>query len=267
MTRTETVEAAYEEEIAKARERFGDHEQMSGGRVVDWLLQFDDADLPLAARILDAVRYVSGAHVRVMAGDLFAIASNELADRGLHRAAFVAAGTPGSGSGTVARVLRESIQGSNHVNMSMWQLATAPTGSLDAVVFFDDFSGTGQTLKDWWANVEAAVRPITTDVYVGLLVVTNRARNIIEDFAPVLAVLELTANDNALDDESDMLTPAQKERTKDYCARTGTHAMYHEGYGGCALLLAFKHGCPDNSLPILWADNGDWNSLFNRSAI
>jgi hypothetical protein len=267
MTRTATVEASYQAQIAAAHERFADHEDMDGARILNWLLQFDDPDLPLGVRILEAVRYVKGSDIRSMSRDLFAMVRDELARQGLNRAAFVAAGTPGSGSGTVARVLRESIRGSSHANMSMWHLATAAPGSLDAVVFFDDFSGTGQTLKDWWATVEASVRPITTDVYVGLLIATNRARRAVEDFAQVLAVSELAPRENALANDSDLLTAKEKARTRDYCARTGTQAIYHEGYGGCALLLAFKHGCPDNSLPILWADTAAWRPLFSRSAI
>jgi len=36
------------------------------------------------------------------------------------------------------------------------------------------------------------------------------------------------------------------------------------GFGGMGLLVAYEHGIPDDSLPLLWNKSNTWNPLFNR---
>lgn len=267
MSRTATIAADYAESIDDAVDRFGDHENMAPGRVVRWLAQFDDDDLPLATHVLGSVHYINATNIRAMTQQLFDMALAEFDGKGITRAAFVAVGSLGAGSGTVARVLRDAIQRTNHRLVSMLELSRAAPGEFDAIVFIDDFSGTGESLEDWWTDVESLVRPVSTQVFVGLLVLNEMARARIEVFADILAVEELDVTHNTLSDDGTAFTAQQKTRVREYCLRTGVATEYQSGYGDCALLLAFRHGCPDNSLPILWEKNDHWRSLFNRRAI
>jgi hypothetical protein len=267
MSRTATIAADYAEDIEEAADRFGDHEDMTPGRVVRWLMQFEDPDLPLAAHVLRSVHYINATNIRAMTRQLFDMAVAEFAARGIARGAFVAVGSLGAGSGTVARVIRDAIQGTDHRLVSMLELSRAASGEYDAIVFIDDFSGTGESLEDWWIDVESLVRPVSTQVFVGLLVLNEAARSRIEAFADILAVEELDLTHNTLGNQGATFTDKQKRRVREYCLLTGVAPEYRGGYGNCALLLAFKHGCPDNSLPILWEKNDDWRSLFNRRAI
>jgi hypothetical protein len=151
--------------------------------------------------------------------------------------------------------------------MSMVDIANAEPGNIDAVVFLDDFSGTGDTLADWWLNVESIVLPLGVDVLVGTLAMTTRAEDRIREFAyPVTTELlgpeadVLSAHNGSFDDE-------EKNQILSYCERTGCPPEYLRGYGGAGLLMSFKHGCPNNSLPILWCETDDWQNLFSRRAI
>ena len=267
MSRTTQIQSEFAETIEDTVQRFGDHEDMSGGRIVRWLEQFDDADLPLAVQIIRAIHYFNGINIRTMTRQLFHISVEELNRRGLSRAAFVAVGSLGAGSGTVARVLRDAIRGTTHRMLSMLDVARLQRGAVDAIIFIDDFSGTGETLEKWWETVEPIVRPTNAEVFVGLLVVNGRAYERIQAFAEVLAVEELTANANMLAPESSRFSEEEKPRVFEYCQRTGCGEKYEAGWGQCGLLIAFKHGCPNNSLPILWFNDGNWRSLFNRRAI
>lgn len=179
----------------------------------------------------------------------------------------MAVGSLGSGSGTVARVLRDLTRGTKHRLLSMLEVANLEPGACDAIVFFDDFSGTGETLEKWWETVEPVVRPVNASIFVALLVLNGEARNRLQAFAEVVAVTELDSAANMFAAESDAFTPVEKPRLLEYCKRTGLGPRYEAGYGQCGLLLAFKHGCPNNSLPILWAQNNNWRPLFNRRAI
>ncbi len=267
MPRAARIEAEYSDHIEDALERFGDHEDMSSGRILRWLVQFDDDDLPLAAHVLQSISYINGTNIRNMTRDLFELTQEELGIKGLQKAAFIPVGSPGSGSASVARVLRDAVRHSDHSVLSMLDLANAGADDFDAIVFVDDFSGTGETLEKWWENVESLVLPKNAEVFVGLLVLNGVARPRIETFADILAVSELDVTHNTLSQDSAVFTEDQKPTLREYCVNTGVSEKYHFGYGDCALLMAFKHGCPNNSLPILWFKGGGWRPLFNRRAI
>ena len=36
------------------------------------------------------------------------------------------------------------------------------------------------------------------------------------------------------------------------------------GYNNAQALIAFEYNTPNNTLPIIWADDNQWNSLFKR---
>ena len=240
---------------------------MSVGHVLGWITQFSDADLALGIKVLETVTYYNAINIRTMTKELADLAFETLKKAKLKKAAFVPVGQFGSGSGTVARVLRESLAKSKHELVDRLDLANSKAGDWDAVVFVEDFSGTGQVLSDWWLSVESMVRPLSVPIFVGLLVVSPAAHQVIASFAEVLAVEELEDSANVLSDACKELSGAQKARVTHYCEKSGAPETFREGFGGCGLLLAFKHGCPDNSLPILWHSHKKWTPLFRRSAI
>lgn len=268
MTRTTTIQTKYSDEVEDAVSRFADHEDMSAARVVKWLAQFTNADLPIALRVIAEVRYLNAVNIRALTKQLFQLTCDELKERGLRKAAFVPVGDGGSGSNTVARVLRNSLSGTRHKLLSMLDIAKLKPGAYDAIVFIDDFSATGDSLEKWWENVEPTIRPINAAVLVGLLLLNHLAYDRICTFAEeVVAVTELGPEADVLSTASTTFSDAAKPRILHYCRKTGIASKYEAGYGKCGLLVAFKHGCPNNSLPILWVHNRKWKSLFHRSAI
>jgi hypothetical protein len=267
MERTTVIRTRHHEAVEGALARFGDHEGMNEARVLRWLEQFPDDALPLAAKMLGAIRYFTGLNLRAMTKDLFSTAVDELTAAGHHRLAFAPVGEAGSGAGVVARVLRDLIRKTPHRLLSMLDVSRLAPGAVDAIVFVDDFSGTGRTLQDWWGNVESLVRPTAVSVFVGLLVLNEKARATIEEFAVVMAVEELDSAADVLGATSSVLSATEKKRLVHFCKKTGCGDRFERGFGQCGLLVAFKHGCPNNSLPILWWPSNGWRALFNRRAI
>ena len=78
---------------------------------------------------------------------------------------------------------------------------------------------------------------------------------------------ELDGAANVLGDRNADLDADEKAVLVGYCRATGSTAEYLRGRGGCGLLVSFKHGCPNNSLPILWGEAQGWRALFRRHAI
>jgi len=134
------------------------------------------------------------------------------------------------------------------------------------VVLFDDFSGTGQAVKEWWDINESIIRPKEAHVVLGLLVLNHLARATLEEITDqIMAVKELLAAANVFHEGCTEFSQNEKRSLLSLCRKTGCAKEYMMGRGECGLLVVFKHGCPNNSIPILWHHNeGVWESLFQR---
>src|SRR5262245_23072402 len=94
-------------EVDAASQRFRDHESMNRNRVLDWLEQFDDGDLPLALLLLERLAYYDTATLRAMTRQMAELVRSWAGERGLQRIVFVPVGGPETGSSVVARALRD----------------------------------------------------------------------------------------------------------------------------------------------------------------
>lgn len=271
MLRLTAIEAQYSREIEESADRFGDHEDMSAGRVLKWLGQFSDAHLPLATKVLINTKYYNASNIRAMTRELVISVLQNL--RGVDRKQifFVPVGVLGSSSTIIARVLRElSRTGATSGIKVVWMtdLEKVEPDKVSTIVFVDDFSGTGDQLSEWWVNVEQMIRPKKANVIVALLVMNSRARARIEEFANLaISIEELDDRANVLSAQNRVFSRAEKKMLLEYCLKTGCADEYARGRGSCGLILAFRHGCPNNSLPILWHSSRRWHALFLRHAL
>jgi hypothetical protein len=267
MPRLTRIEAEYHEALQRASVRFGDHEGVTEGRVLAWLAQFADDDIYLGIRVLAEIRYFAASNIRAMVRELRRSVAEELEMVPRNRVVFVPVGEVGGGASIIARVLR-GLRGEDTVRVvSMVDLADFGPDDLDAVVFVDDLSVTGDTLIEWWENVEPIVLPLAVEVVMGALIMTTEAEARLREFARPVVTELMGAEANVLSAESAVFDEVEKVSLLGYCDATGCGDDYLRGYGGAGLLLAFKHGCPNNSLPILWHESDGWQSLFRRRAI
>lgn len=268
MSRLTKISAEYLSEISQASTRFGDHEDVSESRVVNWMVQFDDEDLPLAANILEATRYYAASNIRSMTRELCRMVLDEYADTPRSEIAFVSVGEPGSSSEIIHRVLRNVSDARQCAKVRMTDLVDFDEGELSIVVLLDDFSGTGDQMTDWWNNIETLIRPLNATIVVALLVLNERAEDAIEAFTDEYLYVDYLGEEaNVLASENGPFSANERSLLEGYCERTNCSNSFRKGYGECGLLLVFKHGCPNNSLPILWWNGDDWTALFKRSAI
>jgi hypothetical protein len=263
--RINLIQTTYCAAIARATNDFGDHEGMGSPRITRWIAHFEDADHPLAIKILREIKYYRSENIRAMVRSLVQLSCIHFRAVDPNRILFIPIGEPFEGSSVIARALRDELQGEERIKR-LSDLERLTQGTFDAIVFLDDFSGTGSQLEEWWENVEPIVLPRNVPFAIALLVMNHRARRKIEQFTNVLCVDELDVSHNILSPLSGKFTQIEKDKITEYCRRTGCEKAYLQGFGRCGLLLAFKHQCPDNSLPILWYDEGDtsWEPLFRR---
>ncbi len=252
-SRTHSVYAIHSKAIQRAAQDFGDHEGVTEGKVLRWLLNFKDVDLELGIKVLQGIRYYSTSNIWTMTQELVKIVRKEFADLPWNKVFFVPIGAPYSGAMTITRVLRDTrvVQKSNI--KFMVDLEKMPRDEIGALVFIDDFSGTGKTLSDWWPIVEPIVLPKNVPCVLGVLVLNSKARTVVEKFVKrVYCIDELEEKENVLSSVSTHFNSTEKAAIAEYCKSTKASTDYLYGFGKCGLLLAFKHGCPNDSLPILW---------------
>ena len=269
---TNPIEVQFEEIIAEATDQFGDHEGIRTATVARWLSQFREQDRALAEKILRATArhyYYSASQIRKMSSELAQSVYSTHRKTPKNRIYFIPIGDPGSGAHYISRSLRSADIVPRRNLISLAELEKLDRRNVDVIVFFDDFSGTGHTILDWWPKIEPLVLPKEARVLLALLVVNEKARNQLEAaHFRVIAVEELDSSANVFGPENHHFSANDKTALLAVCKQTGCSEEYLRGYGECGLLVAFKHNCPNNSIPVLWYENpGKWRPLFVRRAL
>lgn len=268
MAARKTTEQRFDAEIEYAVSEYGDHQGVRRAKVIRWIGQFPYRARPLAAKVLSSIKYYAHTNIRAMAKRLVETTYAEYSDVDKRHIFFVPIGAPGSGAFEVARHLKTMRDVPGKCVPDMLSLHQTPPDQVQVIVAFDDFSGTGETIKGWWDNNETLIRPKQANLVIGLLVLNCRARPTLEEITEqVFSVDELFSDADVFDDSCEDFTPQEKGALLTHSRRTGCSDEYLRGRGECGLLIAFKHGCPNNSLPILWHEReGTWEHLFRRRA-
>lgn len=258
----------YLEIIEHAAEDFADHEKMTLPRVIRWFDQFSTEHQYLAASVLNAIDYYSTSRIRGMTRDLVHLVMQRFEDVNEENIYFVPVGGVYESSHIIARALRDEKreQGSRWSVCSLSEVESLKPDDVDVILVVDDFSGTANSLEGWWEEIEPLILPKQSVFGICLLVVNYLAIPVIQRFADVLIfVNELDNSYNSFSETSRYFTSVEDRNLLHYyCEKTGASSSYVRGYGDCGLLIAFKHGCPNNSLPILWWNSDKWHPLFQR---
>lgn len=248
--------------------RFQGHNGVDRASVLHWLKQFREEHLDLALRLLENVTYFNRTNVRAYSRQVVDDAFVSLGDISREKVLFVIAGDPWEADASVARAVRHG--GYLH-SSQLTQYALLPSmepDDWDAVVLLKDFVGTGAQIARWWTDtLEMLVLPLEVEVVFGILVLNSGARQTLEPLGPsVVATRELHAADNVFHTLCRLFSQEEKAIILEYCEQTTVSANYVRGYGDNGLLVVFDHGCPNNSIPVLWHNSESWVALFRRHA-
>jgi len=266
MSARQSVESRFHGVIERAASDYGDHVGITRAKVVRWLSQFPPRSRPLAAKVLVSLTYYADNNIGTMARRLVQATYGEYASIGKNRICFVPIGSPGSGAQQIARHLRSMRDVPRSCVIDLLDLNRRAPTDVEVVVALDDFSGTGETIKEWWDLNEPIIRPKAREIVLGLLVLNCVARPALEGVIErIMPVEELSTSANVFHDECATFTSQEKASLFRLCKKTKCSPAYVKGRGECGLLVVFKHGCPNNSIPILWHErNREWEALFRR---
>ena len=241
---------------------------ITGKDLENWLDQFREADQDIAARVLDAVEYVTSdgisAAYRNLLGSL----------PGWHRDPDQRSGvwkfvpfslSEGESGNAMMHTFRiaNNLAGKQYNTLFAHWSQLASLGRDDTVVFIDDFSGTGSQVKDYWPRFEEILAngPLA---YLLLIAATDTAQAAIERETSVRlrADRSLDASDNIFASACSHFTKDEKDTLLSYCQKA--YPSEPKGRGSCGLLFVFAHKAPNNSIPLLHKVNKNWSGLFRR---
>lgn len=239
-------------------------------RIDRWLKQFRKKDKDLAARVLDAVEFIT--HAQIAAGFRSILNSlpgwniDERFRRGKWR--FVTfTSSAGESGDTMLHQFRLANNMTNRRFNSLFvyksDLLREALGPDDTVVFVDDFSGSGKQACDGWKVVEELL-PGKPTTYLILVAATATAISKIaaETNFTLYPYNTLNNSDNIFSSRCGHFTGEEKEVILEYCRRVDRHNP--KGFGECGLVTVLAHNCPNNTIPILHSNTDRWEGLFRR---
>ena len=244
---------------------------VTNGMIELWLRQFARADQDLAARILDAVLFITTKHIHTCFRDLLDSLPGWSAAKSKRKGRwfFVPfSGSVGESGDSMVHTFRMATSMSkkqfNELFIHRSELVVNNPGPEDTVVLIDDFSGTGKQACDSWKQIFAELLTGEPRVLLMMVAATNRALDRIAAETEVEPVCGTTLRqrDNLFHPECNHFTDAEKAAILRYCEKADRREP--KGFHDSGLLIVFAHRCPNNSVPILHASSNQWQGLFPR---
>jgi hypothetical protein len=264
--------------------------RISEEQVRAWLNQFGDyTNQRLMFKVLKGLRFYTDDLMREKMKEAHGIVSRglvwDLARRQRKRGDILVSYVDGpgkSGGGKYCKLYvdENNIYAENVVDQSKLVEAVYKRKDLRGLVFIDDFIGTGRSARkglEWLARKCGQIlRESDLKIYFVAVTGFQEGQAAIEEMIEELALpvqvhicdpLDTSAkcfgNDSQLfNDKAERLQAMRV--AQEHGARLVKRGAL--GYGGCQSAVVFSSSCPNNNLPILWAESDElpWHALFRR---
>jgi hypothetical protein len=152
--------------------------------------------------------------------------------------------------------------------------------NIQAVVFVDDFIGTGKSITSTFETTVIRSKLLKElaigKVFVGIIAIAAVMKST-DAIETMLGTLDppgklyvgdlLNETDKAFTLDANWDSTEQRELAKSVAVEIGQKLDKRNplGFGNSESLVVFEKSCPNNSLPILWNKAKDWIPLFERA--
>jgi hypothetical protein len=277
------------EEVLELVARWGNYRglRVTEERVRAWLNQFpNDADRRLMFQLLQAIRFYPHDVIRQKLAEAHGIVrrgvSQALEEGRRKRGEFVVSylDSIGKSGASYARLYAEenAIYFENILEKGKLEGLGERFPRAQALVFVDDFVGTGGTLAGALRELAAARPELVNGSAISTYVVAvcafteglARIERTIRELrlkVQVRACDVLDASDRCFDASSSAFPdPGERSRAREVAQSYGRRLVKNAslGYGDGEALVVFEQSIPNNCPPILWKTSGSWTPLFPR---
>lgn len=254
-------------ELAERCRRWSMHETEFASRLDRWFGNFDEpSDFPLALNVIKALQYYSEAEFLALLASRQQAVQRHLLKLNLdpNRIYFAVPDDLADSASRHAHPLAKVWKLPNERFLPFSKLAQMPNlGAQDSLVLFNDTYGSGrQFMREAWPQVAPWLDRLGAVMIVGA-VIAEEALALFKQEAKHGAksayILPQVANLGVK--KSAEFSSAEVQRLQELGALV--FAKHPLGFGECGLLLAYYFQCPNNSLPLIWAD-GKNNALAGK---
>jgi hypothetical protein len=238
-----------------------------------WLRQVDSQDYELLLRILEAMDFYDLPRLHNLLRTLHRTIRAQTISDGftrLENLVFVPMGETAESGQEIIRRYRD-VNRIESSNARLAQVIELPkilyeankAGEKLAVVFLDDFIGTGLQVTSYWRQVLSQYIHPTQPMYVGTVAACDVGKEKVEAETPLRVIVVHRVQDRHLFEPTDRFTVAEKYRIRSYCDQVGNPPL---GIGEIGVLLSFAHGCPNNTLSIIRGSKRQkhWKGILPR---
>ena len=278
-------------EIVSLSEKWGNYKGISinEDKIKAWIEQFGrPRDQRLIFKILNKLRFYSDSFVREKMPEFYGIIRRELVtkveSRKLKRSDILISylDGPAKSGAHFARLFAEEakVLVGNVVEKSQISKRLKKNTDIKALVFLDDFVGTGQSASDYIKELETDIgddlRNKDIKIFFFAVVAYVKGWKKLEQVV-ISSSLNISPHCSEYLTESSQCFNAKSEiypdnddrreakRIAEYWGKK-LEKKWPLGFGNLELAVVFERGCPNNTLPILWKDStsNPWRALFKR---
>jgi hypothetical protein len=246
---------------------------VDGNRLRRWLRQLDPPHYGVGLRLIENVDFFTPTRLHGLLRELYRLVKVDLAADGfrqLESFVFVPVGGTGdSGQEIVTRF--RSVNRVDRTNARLFQVVELQRviyeaeveGRQLALIFLDDFIGTGKQVTDFWTEVLSQHINPNQSIYLGVVAACREGVDKIQRDTPLRVIPVHFVQPRHFLPSTDRFTNEEKAIITEYCGRIGNPPL---GVGGLGLMLAFAHGCPNNVLSILRGSKRqrNWRGILPR---
>ena len=240
----------------------------------NWFKNFDKPDdHPLALKLLNSIDYYNEARFNELLQERRASVRRYLIDKNLNESRIWFAMPDARADSAAHHAYRLSKVWGLPVErfVSFDDIARqlgANITSADTLILFNDTYGSGkQFMEEVWPGVQPLLSRVGAVLIVGAMIAGEaqtrfRAEALGAHIIPENIVKPINKNVTFSREEVERLTELGNR----------VYSSHPQGFDGCGLLLAYHFQCPNNSLPLIWADGKNnavsdkavypWNPLF-----
>ncbi len=238
-----------------------------------WLRQFQPSDYEVGLRIVETVDFYASDRVHSLLKELHKDIRTQLATEGFRKLediVFVPVGETGESGQeiltryrNVNRIDKTNARLAQVVELQQLLYDLVSANRTAALVFLDDFVGTGKKVTDFWNDVLSQHISPNQSMYLGVAVACRQGVEKIHAETPLRVIPVHIVQSRYFLETTNRFTAIEKALIAEYCEQVGNPSL---GVGKLGLMLAFVHGCPNNVLSILRGSKRQrqWKGILPR---
>ena len=275
------------DEIIELAEKWGSYKglKISEDSIRRWLDQFpNNYHQRLMFKILRNIKFYTVPILREKMVEAYSIVKIKLKEKETWKKSEILVsyiGEYGKSSSRYAQLFRDQngIPSTNIVEYSKIKEFLENRESIKALVFIDDFIGTGEQAKEYLKRINEEYGEIFNNdglqIFYIVIAGFQEALIAVEEFLPKLNfklnfhILDNLENKEKCFHKSSTIFANNTER--EHALRivedkgSGLVKNAPLGYKNCQAIIVFSDSCPNDTIPILWAKSQTWKPLFIRT--